>query len=58
MGRPTGRKVTVYMVPDVEEKAREIGQGNLSAGVAKAVRDLPEHKYWQRATDRNGAAKK
>lgn len=36
--RPTGRAVKVYMLPDVEQKAREIGGGNLSAGVATAVR--------------------
>lgn len=37
--RPTGRKVTLYMLPDVETAAREIGAGNLSAGVATAVRE-------------------
>jgi hypothetical protein len=35
--RPTGRKVTLYMLPDVEAKAREIGAGNLSGGVSEAV---------------------
>jgi hypothetical protein len=40
-GRPTGRKVTVYLLPDVECKAREIGAGNLSGGVAQAVRKYP-----------------
>lgn len=37
-GRPTGRKVTLYMLPDVEERAKAIGAGVLSAGVAAAVR--------------------
>lgn len=37
-GRPTGRKVTLYMLPDVEQRAREIGGGNLSAGAAIAIR--------------------
>ncbi len=36
--RPTGRKVTLYLLPDVEAKARMIGAGNLSGGVALAVR--------------------
>jgi hypothetical protein len=43
--------VTVYMDPDVEAKAKEIGAGNLSGGVRVAVRTY-------RAADRNGAAKK
>jgi hypothetical protein len=37
VNRPTGRKVTLYMLPDVEARAREIGAGNMSAGVAAAV---------------------
>ena len=36
--RPTGRAVKVYMLPDVEAKARDIGAGNVSAGIAAAVR--------------------
>jgi hypothetical protein len=40
-GRPTGRKVTVYLLPHVEEKARQIGRGNLSGGVAEAVSGYP-----------------
>ena len=41
-GRPLtgalrGRKVTLYMLPDVEAKARDIGAGNLSGGVSAAV---------------------
>ncbi len=36
-GRPTGRKVTLYMLPLDEAKARKIGAGNLSAGVRQAV---------------------
>jgi hypothetical protein len=36
-GRPTGRKATIYLLPDVEAKAKAIGAGNLSGGVAKAV---------------------
>ncbi len=36
--RPTGRKVTLYLLPDVEAKARTIGAGNLSGGVSLAVR--------------------
>jgi hypothetical protein len=37
-GRPTGRKVTLYMQPHDEDKARKIGSGNLSEGVRWAVR--------------------
>jgi hypothetical protein len=37
-GRPTGRKATIYLLPDVEAKAKLIGAGNLSGGVAKAVK--------------------
>ena len=37
VNRPTGRKVTVYMLPDVEARARDIGGGNLSGGVLRAV---------------------
>lgn len=40
--RPTGRAVKVYMLPDVEARAREIGGGNVSAGVAAAVRAFLE----------------
>ena len=36
-GRPTGRKVTIYMLPDVEAQARDLGNGNLSFGVRIAV---------------------
>jgi hypothetical protein len=50
-GRPTGRKVTLYLLPDVEAKARIIGAGNLSGGVSQAVR-----KY--RVTDSGSAAPK
>jgi len=34
---PRGRQVTLYMLPDVEAKAKEIGAGNLSGGVREAV---------------------
>jgi hypothetical protein len=37
VNRPTGRKVTLYLLPDVEAKAREIGHGNMSGGVSAAV---------------------
>jgi hypothetical protein len=49
--RPTGRKVTLYLLPDVEAKAKAIGDGNLSGGVSKAVR-----KY--RAATSAGAVQK
>jgi hypothetical protein len=49
-GRPTGRKATIYLLPDVEAKAKGIGAGNLSAGLAVAVR-----KY--RASDSGRAGK-
>jgi hypothetical protein len=38
LDRPTGRKATIYLLPDVEAKAKLIGAGNLSGGVAKAVK--------------------
>lgn len=37
-GRPAGRKVTVYMQPATENLARSFGGGNLSGGVATAVK--------------------
>jgi hypothetical protein len=37
LDRPTGRKVTLYMLPPDEAKAKKIGAGNLSAGVRKAL---------------------
>jgi hypothetical protein len=42
--------VTVYLLPDIEAKAREIGAGNVSGGLSKAVKAY-------RHTDRNGVAK-
>jgi hypothetical protein len=50
--RPTGRRITVYLLPDVEAKARVIGAGNLSGGVAKAV------KAYRAADSGNGSNKK
>ncbi len=38
LDRPTGRKATIYLMPDIEAKAKVIGAGNLSAGLAVAVR--------------------
>jgi hypothetical protein len=51
LDRPTGRKVTVYMDPDVEAKAKLIGAGNLSMGVRVAVRT-------HRVTDSGTGSKK
>lgn len=38
MGRPTGRKVTLYMLPADEAVAKRLGGGNLSQGVRVALR--------------------
>jgi hypothetical protein len=54
-GRPTGRKVTVYMLPGTEAKARVIGNGNLSQGVALSVMAYPVFK---RASDSGDGSKK
>ena len=37
VGRPTGRKVTLYMLPADEAKAKQLGAGNLSLGVRMAL---------------------
>ena len=51
LDRPTGRKATIYLMPDTEAKAKVIGAGNLSAGLAVAVR-----KY-RNADSGNGSKK-
>jgi hypothetical protein len=49
-GRPTGRKVTLYMHPADEAKAKEIGAGNLSAGVRLALQARGcKHDWYQGA---------
>lgn len=35
---PIGRRITVYLRPDIEAKALEIGGGVLSHGITTAVR--------------------
>jgi hypothetical protein len=35
--------VTVYLLPDVLEKASQIGRGNVSGGISEAVREY-KHK--------------
>lgn len=37
VGRPTGRKVTLYMLPADEARAKQLGAGNLSLGVRIAL---------------------
>lgn len=37
VGRPTGRKVTLYMLPADEAKAKQLGAGNVSLGVRMAL---------------------
>jgi hypothetical protein len=47
-GSSRGRKVTLYMLPADEAKAKQIGAGNVSLGVRIAL---------QLAADRNKASK-
>ena len=51
VGRPTGRKVTLYMLPADEVMAKRLGAGNVSLGVRIALQraDLVEARKAKRA---------
>jgi hypothetical protein len=56
LDRPTGRKATVYLLPAIEELARIIGDGNVSGGLSKAVREY-RFPIRQRAADSGSLTK-
>jgi hypothetical protein len=52
LDRPTGRKVTLYMLPADEAKAKQLGAGNVSLGVRMAL-----HRAADSGSPRTGKGK-
>ena len=54
--QPRGKviRTNITIDPDVKNKARTIGKGNVSAGIAIAVREFPEGNGTMKDTQING----